>query len=214
MRTFARIIAPLLLVLGQATTVSAADFDQQVTTLIRDYDAARYDAANDDARIKAYEALILRADDLAKQNPTRGEPLVWKGSMQAEQAGLERSLSLVKQARKTLEAAVSLNPNAYAVDAYSTLGAMYAVLPGFPLSFGDKKKARECYEKALTLNSSSLRANLNYAQLLLKVDDYSGALKYARIALTSPPLAGRDKADKAARASAESIVAKAIAKQH
>jgi tetratricopeptide (TPR) repeat protein len=128
---------------------------------------------------------------------------------QAEQSGAAGSLGLVKQARKTLEAAVAINPNLYAVDAFSTLGGVYANVPGFPLAFGDKKKAAAYFQKALAINPSSLGANLGYARLLLKLGDYAAALKQATAALNAPPRPGREQADKAERKNAEILIAAA-----
>jgi tetratricopeptide (TPR) repeat protein len=207
MKIYYRSVAIFLFVFGPC--VLAADFDQELAAIIRDYDSAGLDSPNDDAKAKAYGAVAKRAEALAKQFPGRAEPLVWLGQSQASQSALERSLGLVKQARKTLEAALAITPNPYALEAYSTLGGMYANVPGFPLAFGDKKKARECYQKALAINSANIGANQGYASLLFKMDDYAGAIKYATVALSAPTRPGRERADKAIRTNAENLIAKA-----
>ncbi len=204
-------LVALLALAALPSMANTANIDAELQALIRAYDAALYDSANKDVRIKSFDALIQRAERLVQQHPTRGEPLVWKGLAQAEKSGAEGSLSLVKQARKTLESAVAITPNAYAADAYSGLGSIYANVPGFPIGFGDKKKAREYFHKALAINAASMRVNVNYAQLLFKQDDYAGALKHATVAINAPPRAGREKADKAARETAESLIVKAKA---
>jgi len=209
MPSFKSTFAVLLALAYPQAFATALDFDQELTAIIRDYDNANYESPSDDAKAKAYAAVVARAEKLAKQHPTRGEPLSWMGQAQASQSALERSLGLVKQARKTLEAAVAITPNAYAVEAYSTLGSMYGSVPGFPIAFGDKKKAHECYKMALAINPSSLGANAGYGSFLLKQDDYTGAIKYATVALNAPARPGREKADKASRANAESVIAKA-----
>lgn len=211
-KTFRNVSIFMLALSGPAALAATPDLDQELAAIIRDYDGARFNSANDDARGKAYGELVARADKLSQQFPARAEPLVWKGILQADQSATERSLSLVKQARKTLEAALTINPNAYAADGYATLGSMYANVPGFPLAFGDKKKAQEMYLKSLSLNSSSLSANSGYARLLFKKDDYAGAVKYATAALAAPPRPGREQADSAGRKSAEELLANAKAK--
>jgi len=35
---------------------------------------------------------------------------------------------------------------------YNSLGSLYAKVPGWPLGFGDKKKAQAYFEKALAIN--------------------------------------------------------------
>ena len=205
------LLAALIALASVPLLANTASIDAELQALIRAYDVAMYESADRDARIKAFDSLIQRADQLVQQHPTRGEPLVWKGLAQTEKSGAEGSLSLVKQARKTLESAVAITPNAYAADAYSALGSIYANVPGFPLAFGDKKKAREYFHKALAINSASMRVNVNYAQLLFKQDDYAGALKHATVALSAPPRPGREKADQVARTTAESLIVKAKA---
>jgi tetratricopeptide (TPR) repeat protein len=209
MRRGSSLCALVLLGIGHSIAFAAQDLEREIATFIHDYDAARFDAPNDDARSKAFSALIQRASALAKQNPTRGEPLVWKGIVEAEQSAFERSLGQVKQARKTLEAAVAMLPNAYAADAHASLGSMYANVPGFPLGFGDKKQARLHFQKALALAPTHVSGNLNYGNLLLKDEDYAGAMKHANAALAGLPRAGRERADKASRATADNILAKA-----
>jgi tetratricopeptide (TPR) repeat protein len=208
------LIVPLLIALAYSVSLSAAELDQELASLMRSYDAALYDSPSDEAKRPAFAALSRQADKLAQQHPMSGESRVVKGLVQAELSGVELNLTLAKQARETLEASLAITPNTYAADAYTMLGSLYSVLPSFPISFGDNKKARECFLKALAINPSGLSPNLNYAQLLFKQDDYTGALKYATTALAAPPRLGREKADKAERTRAEILVAKAKGKLH
>jgi tetratricopeptide (TPR) repeat protein len=213
MKTSVRIIAPVLVgLLHSSAFADTTAFDQEMTAIIRDYDAASYDTTGSEARAKAFERVVNRAANLAKQYPGRAEPIVWQGQSKAAQSAEERSLGKAKDARKILEAAVAITPNAYAIEAYSTLGSMYANIPGFPISFGDKKKARECYQKALAINPSSIGANLGFANLLFKQDEYADVIKYATASLNGTPRPGREKADKAARTNAENLIAKAKTK--
>ena len=205
------LIASCLVVCSSASA-AALDFEQELTAVIRDYDSAMYDTMDNAAKAKALEAVMNRAANLVKQYPNRAEALVWHGMSQAELSATSASLSLVKQARKTLEAAVAITPNAYAVDAYSTLGGMYANVPGFPLAFGDKKIARVNFEKALAINPASIGANVGYARLLLKLGENAEAIKYATAALNGTPRPGREKAVKASHGSAENIISNAKAK--
>lgn len=209
MRNCTGLFAASLFALVFSAGVTAEEVDQAIAILIRDYDVANYQVTNEDARAKAMDTLIQRADNLAKRNPALAEPLVWKGILEADQSAAQRSLGQVKQARKTLEAAIAITPNQYAADAHSTLGSMYANVPGFPLAFGDKKKARAHLQRALALNATHVGANLNYANLLLKADDHAAAIKHANAALAGMPRPGREQADKASRARAESLLAEA-----
>jgi hypothetical protein len=192
-----------------AATAAADSLDDELEALVGDYDTVRFDTSNDEARSKALTTLIQRAASLAKQHPSRGEPLAWKGIVEADLSARERSLGQAKNARKTLEASLAILPNSSAPDAYSTLGAMYANMPGFPLAFGDKKKARVHFQQCLTLDAKHVGCNINYASLLLKQEDFAGAIKHANAGIAGLPRPGRDKADKASRGSAETIITKA-----
>ena len=209
MKHFALLLASCALAAHSSVVTAAPNFEQELTMVIRDYDSAMYGTMDKDAKAKALEAVTSRAASLAMQYPNRAEVLVWQGMSQAELSATSGSLSLVKQARKTLETAVAITPNSYAVDAYSTLGGVYANVPGFPLAFGDKKVARTYFQKALAINSSNIGANLGYAKLLFKTGDYAGAIKHATAALNGSPRPRREKADKTARISAEDLIAKA-----
>ena len=92
MKTFRWMALSFLIALACSTVnANALDFDQEMTAIIRAYDSASFDSPSDDARAKAYEGVVKRAADLAKQYPSRGEPLVWQGQAQASQSALERS---------------------------------------------------------------------------------------------------------------------------
>jgi Tfp pilus assembly protein PilF len=133
------------------------------------------------------------------------------------QAGINGGLSargLMYDALDKLEAASKIPTNTLTTDTYVTLGAMYGNAPGFPLAFGNKKKAHANFKKALELDPNGLGVNIEYAKFLFKIDDFAGATKYATAALNAPPRPGRDKADKASYAKAQELVAQSKAKLH
>ena len=43
--------------------------------------------------------------------------------------------------------------------AYNSLGVLYYKVPGWPVGFGDKAKARELLQKALAINPKGIDAN-------------------------------------------------------
>jgi tetratricopeptide (TPR) repeat protein len=208
MKHFGRLFIATLALWASSTVVAAAEFDQQITALIRDFDIAKYETPNKDARTKAFAGITERADSLVKLYPGRPEALVWKGISLAEQSVIERDLGFLKQARKTLEAAIAIQPNAFSSDAQATLASMYANAPSWPLAFGDNKKARAICEQALSSNATSASVNVTYAHILFKLDDFAGAIKHATAGLNGPPRPGREKADAAVRASATSLIAR------
>jgi tetratricopeptide (TPR) repeat protein len=191
--------------------------DAELLALTRAFDAARYDLPSGDARVNALETVRLHAAALEAKYPKRAEPLVWQAWALDEQAEVDRSfssLSLLKQARKKLEAAIAIDPTVNGADAYALLGGLYAQLPGFPISYGSEKKGREYLLKALAINPTGAQPNLGYARYHLKIGDYAGVIRYASVALTAPPRLGREKADADLRAKAETMIANAKAALH
>jgi Tfp pilus assembly protein PilF len=78
------------------------------------------------------------------------------------------ALSLVKQARTNLEKAIEIEPNALQGSAWTSLGALYYQVPGWPIGFGDKDKADEMLKKALAINPDGIDPNYFYGDYLLK----------------------------------------------
>jgi predicted Zn-dependent protease len=197
------------------TLASTADLSNELATLQRQLDDANYDALSKEAKLAALKAIGIQADALAKKYPDRAEPLLWQARSLMGQAGANGGLSargIMYDALDKLEAASKIPTNTAAVDTFTNLGAMYGNAPGFPLAFGNKKKAHANFKKALELDPNGLGVNIEYAKVLFKFDDYAGALKYATAAANAAPRTGRDKADKAAYAKAQELIAQSKAK--
>ena len=153
-----------LLTLAAATTLAwplagtAAPVDDAVTELQRDWEVIRYQTPAAE-REKRFEALAGKAHQLSVTYPGRSEPLVWEGivvsSWAGEKGGLG-ALSLVKQAKAIYEQAIQIDGKALDGSAYNSLGVLYYKVPGWPLGFGDKDKAKELLQKALALNPQEM----------------------------------------------------------
>jgi tetratricopeptide (TPR) repeat protein len=213
MKSIFRFALSCLLALSAVTTLSFAvtpDFKDELEVILHDFDAATYDASNDEARVKAYEAIRTRAAALAARNPDRAEPIVWQAWALMSKAGVLRTFSamgMMNEARDKLEAASAIPTNTYAAATFSSLGGMYANAPGFPMSFGDKKKALANYQRAIALSPTAIEANFQFAKFLFDSGDYAGALKHATVSVNAPPRPGREKADKNFHAKAETLMA-------
>jgi Tfp pilus assembly protein PilF len=96
--------------------------------------------------------------------------------------------------------------------AYTSLGTLYAQVPGFPVGFGDDDKARKLLLKALELNPHGIDPNCFYADFLYREGQYAEALEYLGRAAQAPPRPGRESADKGRRAEIDALTAKARAK--
>ena len=149
-----------------------------------------------------YRDLAAKARKLSEANPNMAEPLIWEGIVLSTAAGVKGglgALGLAKQSREKLDAAMLLDANALDGSAYTSLGTLYHKVPGFPVGFGNDKKAKEYLRKALQINPDGIDPNYFYAEFLYDEDDYAGALQHLEKALKAAPRPGRASADEGRR---------------
>jgi tetratricopeptide (TPR) repeat protein len=142
------------------------------------------------------------ADSALAAAPGDAGLLIWDAIITSTVAGLKGglgALSLVKEARSHLEKAEQVQPGAYGGSALTSLGALYYQVPGWPLGFGDKEKARSNLQAALKIDPDGIDTNYFYADFLYSQGDYSGAQRAAQHALAASPRPGRELADKGRR---------------
>ena len=147
---------------------------------------------------KAFETLAGDAQTFVSQYPDRAEPLIWQGIVLSTYAGAKGglgALGLVKDARKSLEAALAIDPTALDGSAYTSLGSLYYQVPGWPLGFGDDDKARQYLQKALAINPDGIDANFFFGDFLVDQGEPERARAYLQKVLEAPGRAGRDIAD-------------------
>ncbi len=178
-------------------TLFAETNDEIVAELQHDWAVANYQMQGD-AQIKAYEALIERAETAAVNHPKSAEILVWNGIIKSAFAGVKGgvgALSFAKQAKKSLEASMKINDKALDGSAYASLGTLYFKVPGWPLGFGSDKKAVQLLEKALEINPDGIDSNYFYADYLRDQKDFENAEKYLLKAQQAAPRPDRPVAD-------------------
>lgn len=205
------------LALSLAAGAARADaLDPRLDGLARAWAHANYEIADKGAQGAAAAQVAADADALARQNPGRAEPLVWEAIAKATQAGAKGGLgglALAKESRSLLERAEKINPNALGDGSvYTSLGSLYAQVPGFPIGFGDPAKARSYLQKALAANPNGVDSNFFYGDFLMRQNDYAGASKALQKALAAPPRPGREIADKGRKAQASALLSQAQAK--
>ena len=189
----------------------AAPVDDAVAELQRDWEVVRYQTPPGE-REKRFEALAAKARKVSESQPALAEPLVWEGiivsSLAGEKGGLG-ALGLVKQARALYEAAIRIDGNALDGSAYNSLGVLYYKVPGWPVGFGDKGKARELLQKALAINPKGIDPNFFFAEYLVETKHPEDAVPYLERALQAPPRPGRPLADEGRRKEARELMEKA-----
>jgi len=153
-------------------------------------------------RSKAFEALAADAAALVRQYPGSAQPLIWEGIVDSSWAGATGGLGAlgkVKAARASLEKALAMDPKALQGSAYTSLGALYDRVPGWPLGFGDKDKAEAMLRQALAINPDGIDSNYFWADHLYRQNRYAEASAALGKALRAAPRPGRELADEGRR---------------
>lgn len=192
-----------------AASVARADVTaDDLTALQHAWARANY-VVSEKEREAAFEPVATQAEMAVARSPGRAEPLVWQAivlSSYAKAQGGLGALDKIKRARDLLLKAEKMDPQVLDGSVYTSLGSLYAKAPGWPLSFGDKKKAKAYLEQALSINPAGIDPNYFYGELLADGDDTAGARLHLQRALSAPPRPGREDADQGRRAEVQAAL--------
>lgn len=196
---YRKTIATLVLFAGLNAASQAAqpNLDEAIADESHRWAAISYHTP-DAGKEAAFVPLMAHAEQVSKSFPGRAEPLIWQAiilSSAAKAEGGLGALSKVKEARDYLLAAEKIDPAALNGSVYNSLGSLYAKVPGWPIGFGDKKKARDYFEKALAINPNGIDPNYFYADMLAEQGEYAQAADHLKRALAAPARPGREDAD-------------------
>ena len=184
------------------STLALADVNNDVMKIQHQWAKANYDTPENQQE-KVFEALVAEAQKLADLNPGSAEAKVWLAIVLSTDAGVTGgfgALGKVKEARRQLEAAEKINPDALNGSIYTSLGSLYYQVPGWPIGFGDDEKAETYLKKALAINPDGIDPNYFYGDFMLEEGNYQQAVKYLEKAAAAPPRPGRPLADKGRQA--------------
>ncbi|WP_460842605.1 tetratricopeptide repeat protein [Noviherbaspirillum agri] len=210
-KLFVAMLAAALLAVNPAL----ASVDDDVAKLQHEWERVKYQMPAAEQE-KEFGRLVGEAAKAIERNPNRAEVLIWHGIIEASQAGAKGglgALSLVKDAKKSFERALEINPDALAGSAYTSLGSLYYQVPGWPLGFGDDKKAFELLKKGLAVNPDGIDPNYFYGDFLFRSGDLDNAEKVLRKALAAPARPGRKLADEGRRKEINALLEKIAAKR-
>ncbi|MCP5269230.1 MAG: hypothetical protein H6943_09360 [Zoogloeaceae bacterium] len=160
---------------------------------------------------EGYNKLAAQAHKLAESNPGTPEVLIWEGIVLSSEAGAKGglgALSLAKDAKERLDAALKLNDKALSGSAYTSLATLYAKVPGWPLGFGDKERAEEYFKKSLAINPAGIDPNFFYGEYLIDRGRIPEARTHLETALKAEPRPGRELADSGRRKEIQALLAK------
>jgi tetratricopeptide (TPR) repeat protein len=179
--------------------------DAEIAQIQHDWARANYQTPKD-AQESAFKTLTEQAHQLTTNSANAPEAMIWEGisySGYAKAKGGIGALKFAEKARDLLLASEKINPHALQGSAYTSLGSLYYKVPGWPIGFGDKKKARSYLEKAVQINPAGIDTNYFYADFLSEQGDYAKAVEYYKKALAAPARAGREDADAGRRKEVE-----------
>ncbi|MDL2337213.1 MAG: hypothetical protein QFE16_05160 [Pseudomonadota bacterium] len=191
----------------------AASAEEAVVELQHDWEVIKYQTPAAE-REKRFESLAAKAHKVSETFAGRSEPLVWEGIIVASWAGEKGglgALGLAKKAKVLYESAIQIDGTALDGSAYASLAVLYYKVPGWPISFGDKGKARELLQKALTLNPKGIDPNFFLGELLVETKHPSEAVPYLEQALLASPRPGRQISDTGRRDEVRVLLDKAKA---
>jgi tetratricopeptide (TPR) repeat protein len=187
-----------------------AGLDESIARLQSEWEQIKYKQPADKQE-KAYEALTREATAVRTENPDRAEADIWYAIALASHAGAKGglgALSLAKEARTVLEKVLVREPNALNGSAYVTLSSLYCQVPGWPIGFGDKDKARELLTKALAINPNGIDPHFFMGDCHYRAGDYDKALVSLETALKAPPRPNRPLADEGRRKEIDALLVK------
>jgi len=196
-----------------AAPLGAATVDETVAELQTEWATIKYKVPAKDQEAR-FADLAAKARAASKSHPDRAEVLIWEGIIVSSLAGAKGglgALGLTKDAKALYEDAIRLSPDALDGSAYNSLGVLYYKVPGWPIGFGDKAKAQELLQKALSINPQGIDPNYFYGEYLVETGKPADAVAYLERALKAPPRPGRDLADAGRRAEARELLEKARA---
>lgn len=195
-----------------AVPAQADAVDDKIAGLQARWEKIKYATNPKDAQIKAAAALTQDAATLAEEHPDRPEPKILEAISLATEASFNRglgSLPKVKRAKALLEQSLAQDATAMNGAAYTYLGSLYAQVPGWPVGFGDDKKAEAAFKKALAIAPDNIDTNYFLGEYLLRRKQPAAATEALQKALNAAPRPGRELADKGRRDEIRLLIAEA-----
>lgn len=198
---------------GAAEAAAMADpVMEQIKSLQDEWARIKYQIADKEAQLSAIQKLEAQAAQVSAANPSRAEPKIWEAIILSTDAGIVKGISAlpkVEKAKALLEASEKIDPHSLNGSAHTSLGSLYYQVPGWPVGFGDDKKAEEHLKMALQMNPDGIDPNYFYGDFLLQDGRADEAKTYLNRALQAPDRPGRELADAGRRQEIKTALVKA-----
>ncbi|MCP1419183.1 tetratricopeptide (TPR) repeat protein [Pseudomonas laurylsulfativorans] len=204
-----KIIACLLLgALSQSVWALDAADQQRLNGIQQSWAHIQYELP-EGQRTAAFEKLAAQASTFKQERQTVAEAWIWSGIVTSSWAGAQGglgALSKVKDAKADLEKALALDPKALQGSAYTSLGALYDRVPGWPIGFGDSDKAEQLLKMALQMNPNGIDSLYFWGDHLYRQKRYGEARVALQKALLAAPRPGRESADAGRRKEIDTLL--------
>jgi len=204
-----KIIACLLSgVLSQSVWALDAADQQRLNGIQQSWAHIQYELPQEQ-RTTAFEKLAAQASTFTQERQNVAEAWIWAGIVTSSWAGAQGglgALSKVKEAKADLEKALALDPKALQGSAYTSLGALYDRVPGWPIGFGDSDKAEQLLKQALQMNPNGIDSLYFWGDHLYRQKRYGEAKAALQKALLAAPRPGRESADAGRRKEIETLL--------
>jgi len=204
-----KIIACLLLgALSQTVWALDAADQQRLNGIQQSWAHIQYELP-EGQRTAAFEKLAAQASSFKEERQTVAEAWIWSGIVTSSWAGAQGglgALSKVKDAKADLEKALALDPKALQGSAYTSLGALYDRVPGWPIGFGDSDKAEQLLKLALQMNPNGIDSLYFWGDHLYRHKRYVDARAALQKALLAAPRPGRESADAGRRKEIDTLL--------
>jgi tetratricopeptide (TPR) repeat protein len=206
----ARIAYFVSLILFLSTTAFAAAYDQDVDKLRNEWAVAKYRTPKNQ-QITVFEDLIQKAEQVNNKYPHEPVVMTWYGTILSSYAAIKGGMGVlphVKKAKALLEEAIGKNPRVENGFAQGVLGALYARVPGWPIAFGSKDKARQHLKAAIAIDPKGSDTNYYYGDFLIDVGDYAQARQHLQTAQSAPIRKGYEVQDRGRKGEIAASLAK------
>lgn len=205
----------LAITLAVFGNVAWADVAEDVVRVRSSWEKIKYRMPEKEQEA-AFEQLAKESASIKGANPKHAPAAIWHGIVEASYAGAKGglgALGLAKNAKKSFEDALAIDPKALDGSAYTSLGSLYYQVPGWPIGFGDDKMALEMLNKGLALNPNGIDPNYFYGDFLFRNGDLNGAENALKKALAAAPRDGRALADEGRRKEINELLSKVAKKR-
>lgn len=182
--------------------------EASLTEIQRRWDETNF-VLDGDAQEKAFEQLLDAADTYKQAHANEASAWIWSGIIRSSYAGARGglgALKLAKAAKSDFEKALELDEAAMSGSALSSLGTLYSSVPGWPIGFGNDKKAEQFLLRGLEIDPQGLESNFFYAEFLRAEKRVGEARQRYQLALGAAPRPGRKVADMGRKQQIENIL--------